>query len=96
MEEAINVMTKKLEQEIKKYDKKLKRGDRIELLYDGEQIAKYDFFERSIDSKSPLQWLRGCLAFDISLKGRDISKVSLKLSKAINTNVGIYCNIKII
>lgn len=71
-------MQKTLEKEIKKIDKKLKRGDRINLMYEGNSIAQYDFTERTIDSKTPLQWLRGCLCFDISLKGRDINKVELK------------------
>ena len=77
-------MNKKLEQEIKKIDKKLKRGDRIELLYDGEEIARYDFTERSIDCKTPLQWLRGCFVFEIDLEGRDINKVTLRHSKGVN------------
>jgi hypothetical protein len=88
-------MRKKLEQEVKKIDKKLKRGDRIELLYDGEEIARYDYFERSIDCKTPLQWLRGCFVFEIDLKGRDISKVALKHNKAINLSIG-NCGITII
>jgi hypothetical protein len=77
-------MQKKLEQEIRKIDKKLKCGDSIELMYDGESVAKYDFVERSIDSKTPLQWLRGCLCFEISLKCRDINKVALKYNKSTN------------
>ncbi len=88
-------MQKTLEREIKKIDKKLKRGDRIELLYNGEEIARYDYFERSIDCKTPLQWLRSCLCFEISLKGRDISKVALKHNKAINLTIG-NCGITII
>lgn len=74
-------MKKKLEQQIKRIDKKLECGDSIELLYDGEEIARYDFTERSIDCKTPLHWLRGCFCFEIDLKGRDINKVSLKLNK---------------
>lgn len=88
-------MIKKLEQEVKKIDKKLKRGDRIELLYNGEEIARYDYFERSIDSKTSLQWLRECFVFEIDLKGRDINKVSLKHNKAINLTIG-NCGITII
>lgn len=71
-------MQKALEKEIKKIDKKLKRGDRINLMYEGNSIAQYDFTERTIDSKTPLQWLRICLCFDIILKRRDINKVELK------------------
>jgi hypothetical protein len=75
-------MQKKLEKEIKKIDKQLKCGDSIELMYDGESIERYDFVERSIDCKTPLQWLRGCLVFEISFRGRDINKVTLKYNKA--------------
>lgn len=74
-------MQKKLEQEIKKIDKQLKCGETIDLIYDGDKITQYEFTERSIDCKTPLQWLRGCLCFDISLKGRDINKVTLKYNK---------------
>jgi hypothetical protein len=88
-------MIKKLEKEINKIDKQLKCGDSIELMYDGKSVAKYDFVERSIDCKTPLQWLRGCLAFDISLKGRDINKVTLKYNKVINHKVG-NCRITLI
>lgn len=88
-------MKKKLEQQVKRIDKKLKYGDKIELLYDGEEIARYDFFERSIDCKTPLQWLRECFVFEIDLKGRDINKVSLKHNKVINLTIG-NCGITII
>lgn len=74
-------MQNKLEKEIKKIDKQLKCGDSIELMYDGESVAKYDFVERSIDCKTPLQWLRGCLCFEIALNKRDESKVTLKYNK---------------
>lgn len=67
---------KKLERQILKIDKQLKKGDTINLLYDGEIVDQYNFIERSIDSKTPLQWLRACLCF----KGYDINKVTLKLN----------------
>ena len=88
-------MQKKLEQEIRKIDKQLKCGDSIELMYDDESVAKYDFVERSIDCKTPLEWLRLCLCFDINLKGRDINKVSLKYNKVTNHKIG-NCRITII
>ena len=87
-------MIKKLEKEINKIDKQLKCGDSIELMCDGESVAKYDFVERSIDCKTPLQWLRASL-FEISLKGRDINKVTLKYNKIINHKVG-NCRITLI
>jgi hypothetical protein len=74
-------MQKKLERQINKIAKTIKCGESINLIYDGEVIAKYEFTEWTIDSKAPLQWLRGCLAFDISLKGRDINKVTLNYIK---------------
>ena len=88
-------MQNKLEKEIKKIDKQLKCGDSIELLYDGESVAKYDFVERSIDCKTPLQWLRGCLCFEIAFKNRDESKVTLKYNKVTHHQVG-NCRITII
>ena len=88
-------MIKKLEKEIKKIDKQLKCGDSIELMYNGESVAKYDFVERSIDCKTPLQWLRGCLCFEIAFKDRDINKVTLKYNKVTNHKVG-NCRITLI
>lgn len=73
-------MQKKLEKQIKKIEKTIKRGDCIDLMYDGDSIARYEFTEWSIDSKTPIMWLRGCLAFEVSLKGRDINKVSIKFT----------------
>ena len=69
---------KELEKEIRKISKRIKRGDAIKMLYDGEEIASYEFVDWSIDSKNPIDWLRGCLCFEISLKNRSIEKVSLK------------------
>jgi len=88
-------MIKKLEKEINKIAKTIKCGESINLIYDGEVIAKYEFTEWSIDSKTPLQWLRLCLCFDINLKRRDINKVSLKYNKVINHKVG-NCRITLI
>ena len=72
---------KQLEAKIKRLSKDLKKGDSFELMYDGQCIASYEFTEWSIDSKTPLDWLRGCLIFCVSLKGRDIDKVRLNFSK---------------
>ena len=71
---------KRLEQEIKKIDRRLKKGDTIKLLYGNEVIAQYNFIEKTIDSKTPLQWLRICLCFNIISKGLDINKVTLRLN----------------
>ena len=77
-----------LEKEIKKFSKNIKMGDKIELMYDGESIAEYVFVEWSLDSKTPLDWLRGCMCFDVALKNRDESKLSLKFSKAKDIQLG--------
>ena len=61
-------MKKKLEQEIKKIDKKLKYGDRIELLYDGEEIARYDFTERSMTARHHYNGFVGVLCLRLTSK----------------------------
>jgi hypothetical protein len=88
-------MLKKLEQKIKRIEKTIKYGERINLLYDGEVISEYEFIEWSIDSKTPFEWLRLCLCFDINAKGRDINKVTLKYNKVTNHQVG-NCRITLI
>ena len=88
-------MIKKLEKQVIKISGTIKSGESINLIYDGEVIAKYEFTEWSIDSKTPLEWLRLCLCFDINLKGRDINKVSLKYNKVINHKIG-NCKITLI
>lgn len=72
---------KQLESKIKRLSKNLKKGDSFELLYDGRSIGTYEFTEWTIDSKTPLDWLRGCIVFGVILKDRDIEKVQLKYSK---------------
>lgn len=73
---------KKLEKQIKEIDKVIKKGESINLMYDGECIANYTETERTIDSKTPLQWLRGNICFLVTLKGRDIKKVTLEYHKS--------------
>lgn len=72
---------KLLESKIRRLSKNLGKGDTFELLYDGESIAKYEFTEWSIDAKTPIDWLRGCLVFCVLLEGRDINRVSLRFQK---------------
>ena len=74
-------MEKKLIRQIRKISKTIQCGESIDLMYDGESVARYDFVEWSIDSKTPEQWLRGCICFEIDLKGRDISKVELRYNR---------------
>lgn len=71
-------MEKKLIRQIRRISKTIKRGESIDLMYDSQSIANYEFTEWTIDSKTPEQWLRGCICFEIDLKGRDISKVELR------------------
>ncbi len=51
--------------------------------YDGETIAEYDMSdgERTLDTKSAEQWIRGNMCFLINLKGRDESKVEIEKIK---------------
>ena len=51
--------------------------------YDGETIAEYDMSngERTIDTKTPEQWVRGCMVFLIALKGKDETKVEIEKIK---------------
>ena len=78
----------KLEREIRKFSENIKMGDKIDLMYEGESIADYVFIEWSIDAKTPLDWFRGCMCFEVALKNRDESKVSLKFSKVENIKLG--------
>ena len=74
-------MTKEaLIRKVRKFEKTIERGDSIELQYDGKTIERYDFFEYSLDSKTPVDWLRGALCFEVTMKNRDIDKVTLKFN----------------
>lgn len=68
---------KELEKKVRDFSQNIKKGDIIELLYDGEVIARYEFNEWSFDSKSPIDWLRGLFVFEIKYRGRDIKKTDL-------------------
>ena len=74
-------MERKLIRQIRRIEKSIQCGESIDLMYDGQSIANYEFTEWTIDSKTPEQWLRGCLCFEISLKGLDINKVELKYNQ---------------
>ena len=69
---------KQLEKEVRAFSNKCQIGDTISMYYDGDCVATYTFTERTLDSKTPLHWLRGCLCFEISFKDRDINKVELR------------------
>ncbi len=67
-----------IKHQVKKIAKTIKKGDSIILLYDGSELSRYDYVERSIDSKSPEDWINQCLCFDVKLRGRDINKCEIK------------------
>lgn len=67
-----------LEKEVRAFSKKCQCGDTISMYYDGNCTATYTFTERTLDSKTPLQWLRELMCFDIDLRGRSIDKVELR------------------
>lgn len=72
---------KQLENRINRLSKNLKKGDSFELLYNGRCIATYTFTEWSADAKTPIDWLRECIAFLITLKDRNINNCSILYSK---------------
>ena len=51
--------------------------------YDGETIAEYDMSsgERTIDMKTPEQWVRGNMVFLITLANKDENKVEIEKIK---------------
>ena len=75
----MSVILNKLVKQVKAIDKK---HDKYKLLmkYDGETIAEYDMTngERTIDTKTPEQWIRSNMVFMIALCGKDESKVSIE------------------
>jgi len=75
----MSIILEKLVKKVKAIDKK---HDKYKLLmkYDGETIAEYDMTdgERTIDMKTPEEWIRGNMVFLITLKGKDESKVSIE------------------
>ena len=73
-------MEKKLERKIKKIEKKIEKGDVLEFIYDGNTIGSYEFTEWSLDAKTPLQWFRICMCFEVKLNGLDTNKVTIKFN----------------
>lgn len=51
--------------------------------YDGKVIAEYDMSngERTIDTKTPEEWVRGNMVFLIALAGKDETKVEIEKIK---------------
>lgn len=68
--------------QVKKLSKNIKKGDSIRLLYDGKELARYDFIEWSRDSNTPENWITQCVCFDIDIHGRDINKCEIRFVPA--------------
>lgn len=69
---------KKLISEVKAWGKQNAIGDVLQLEYEGQILGEYKVSDYwYADSKTPEQWIRGCIAFEIELKGRDIEKCTL-------------------
>ena len=73
-------MEKKLEKKIKKIERKIEKGDVLEFIYDGNTISSYEFTEWALDAKTPLQWFRLCMCFEVKLNGLDANKVTIKFN----------------
>ena len=75
----MSVILEKIVKQVKAIDKK---HDKYKLLmkYNGKTIAEYDMTsgERTIDMKTPEQWLRGNMVFAITLCGKDESLVTIE------------------
>lgn len=70
----------KLVRQVNRLAYKAENDNVIQMMYDGEVIAEYKcdcLYEP--DCKTPEQWVRGCSCFEISLKHRDIEKVTLRM-----------------
>lgn len=72
---------KQLEAKVKKMSKTIAIGDAIILTHNGKEIARYNCIDKSIDTKTPLDWLRGCFVFEIGMKGIDIKEIDVELVK---------------
>lgn len=70
-----------LEKKVKNFSKTIAKGDVIKLTHKGQEIARYEFIEYSIDSKTPIDWLRGCFIFEIGLKGRNFEDIDIEFVK---------------
>lgn len=79
----MSVALNKLVRKVKAIDKTHYKY-KLLMKYDGETIAEYDMSsgERTIDMKTPEQWIRGNMVFLISLKGKDENKVEIEKIKS--------------
>lgn len=58
-----------------------KDGDKIVVKYDGEVLGEYEVMPLSIDMKTPEDWIRGIILFDVEWKARDLNNVEVELIK---------------
>lgn len=72
----------KLVRRVKTIDKTHQRY-KLLMKYDGETIAEYDMSdgERTLDTKSPEEWVRGAMCFLIYFQNKDEEKVSIEKIK---------------
>ena len=72
----------KLIRKVKNIDKHCQKY-KLLMKYDGEVIAEYDMSsgERTIDMKTPEQWVRGNMVFLITLASKDETKVEIEKIK---------------
>lgn len=64
--------------------KKAPEGSALEFVIDGQVYGTYDipynhFVE--IDSKTPSEWVNGCVCFGITLKGLDNPEVEIRIKE---------------
>lgn len=79
----MSVVLNRLVRKVKVIDKTHHKY-KLLMKYDGETIAEYDMSsgERTIDIKTPEQWVRENMVFLITLKGKDENKVEIEKIKS--------------
>ena len=75
MSRALSILVRR----VKAIDKHCQKY-KLVMKYDGKAIAEYDMSsgERTIDMKTPEQWVRGNMCFLITLAGKDENKVEIE------------------
>lgn len=78
----MSVILNRLIRKVKNIDKHCQKY-KLLMKYDGEVIAEYDMSsgERTIDMKTPEQWVRGNMVFLITLASKDETKVEIEKIK---------------
>ena len=73
-----------LQRQVKSLFKNNQEGNVIEFLVNNEVKGEYTIPQNhyiEIDSKSPTDWLNGCICFEVELKGMSNANISLKIRK---------------